>query len=417
MAPWRFDEQHKIRTISTISSLINSSLDIQEVLNNSLAAVEHFIEVENSSIFQLDADTGELFFCCARGAGAKKIAELRLKVGEGIAGWVAQTEQPLIVTDVTQDPRFLSAFDAITGFTTRSILGIPLKAKGRLIGVLELLNKKDGTEFNEEDLDIMKILANQIATALENARLYKKVHEKLHLTVEELKFTQGKLLRSERLAALGKLAQGVAHEVRNPVAIIGGLAHLIQRKIPATDPTQELLGEINAAVHRLEAMVREIETFAQMPALRLAPADLAGILEEVASVFAEPFASAGISLEVHLPVDLPPIPVDAARLGQVLHLLFENSLEAMPLGGKLSLSVALETKCVKISLQDTGLGIPSETLPLIFDPFFSTKAQGNGMGLTIVHRIISEHKGEIHICSTAGVGTTVDLHLPRWPSE
>lgn len=417
MASWHFDRRHKIQAISTISSLINSSLDIQEVLNNSLAAVEHFIEVENSSIFQLDASTGELFFCCARGAGAKKIAELRLTVGEGIAGWVAQTEKPLIVTDVREDPRFLPSFDAITGFTTRSILGVPLKAKGRLIGVLELLNKTDGTEFNEEDLEIMKILANQIATALENARLYKKVHEKLHLTVEELKFTQGKLLQSERLAALGKLAQGVAHEVRNPVAIIGGLAHLIQKKIPATDPTQKLLGEINTAVHRLEIMVREIETFAQMPALRIAPADVARILEEAVSVFVEPLASAGVSLEMHIPADPPPMPVDAARLGQVFHLLLENSLEAMPLGGRLSLSLALERKCVKISLQDTGKGIPPEIMPLIFDPFFSTKSRGNGMGLTIVHRIISEHKGEIHICSTPGAGTTVELRLPRWPSE
>lgn len=89
----------------------------------------------------------------------------------------------------------------------------------------------------------------------------------------------------------------------------------------------------------------------------------------------------------------------------------------MPLGGRLSLSLALERKCVKISLQDTGKGIPPEIMPLIFDPFFSTKSRGNGMGLTIVHRIISEHKGEIHICSTPGAGTTVELRLPRWPSE
>ena len=416
MSSWDFDMRDKIHTISKISALINASLDIQEVLDNSLAAVEHFIEVETSSIFELDADAGELFFCCARGRGAEKIATRRLRVGEGIAGWVAQTEKSLIVPDVHQDPRFKASFDAITGFTTRSILCVPLRAKGRLIGVLELLNKTDGTDFDEEDLDIMRILGNQIGTALENARLYKKVHEKLHLAVEELKFTQGKLLQSERLAALGKLAQGVAHEVRNPVAIIGGLAHLIQRKIPAADPTQNLLGEINTAVHRLETMVREIETFSRLPAPHIAPTDVAAVINDSLSAFTAFLASRHVSLEIDVPADLPPIPVDANMLRQVFHLLLEKSLEAMPVGGKLSLRVSLEAKSVQITLHDTGAGIHPETMPLIFDPFFSTKAQGNGMGLTIVHRIISEHKGEIQICSTPGAGTTVDLRLPRWPA-
>ena len=170
MSSWDFDMRNKIHTISKISALINASLDIQEVLNNSLAAVEHFIEVETSSIFELDAKAGELFFCCARGRWAEKIAQQRLRVGEGIAGWVAQTEKSLIVADVHQDPRFMASFDAVTGFTTRSILCVPLRAKGRLVGVLELLNKTDGTDFDEEDLDIMRILGNQIGTALVTER-------------------------------------------------------------------------------------------------------------------------------------------------------------------------------------------------------------------------------------------------------
>ena len=416
MRSWDFDMQNKIRTISQISALINASLDIQEVLNNSLAAVEQFIEVETSSIFELDANAGELFFCCARGAEAEKIADLRLRVGEGIAGWVAHTEKPLIVADAYQDPRFLCAFDDITGFTTKSILCVPLKAKHHLVGVLELLNKTDGTDFDEEDLNIMSILANQIGTALENARLYKKLQEKLLVTVEELKFTQGKLLQNERLAALGKLAQGVAHEVRNPMAIIGGLAQLVQRRIPASDPAHQFLGEITTAVHRLETMVQQIETFARLPAPEIAPADVVTIINDSLADFTALPASAAVSFEKQIPTDLPLIPMDANLLVQALRLLLENSLEAMSEGGRLSITAALEATCVKITIQDTGVGIPPETMALIFDPFFSTKPQGTGMGLTIVHRIISEHKGEIQILSTPGTGTTVNLCLPRWPA-
>ena len=407
----------KIHTIAEISTLINSSLDIREVLNNSLAAVEQFIEVETSSIFELDTTCGELYFRCARGREAEKIRDLRLKLGEGIAGYVAQTERPVIATDAPHDPRFLRSFDDLTGFTTRSILCVPLKTKNRLIGVLELLNKRDGTDFDEEDLYIVSILANQIGIALENARLYKKLHEKLLLTVEELKFTQSKLFQSERLAALGELAQGVAHEVRNPVAIIGGMAQLLKKRMPVTDPGQDLLKEIAVAASRLERMVREVEAFTHMPTPSLISTDLSGVIQIALAAFTARFTSRGVSPEVHLPAELPSIPLDAPLMGQAFHELLENSLEAMPKGGKLSLAVALEAKSVRITLQDTGTGIPTEILPLVFDPFFSTKPQGTGMGLTIAHRIISEHKGEVRLGSTPGVGATVDLWLPRWSSE
>ena len=417
MTTWKDDIQKTIKTISQISSLINSSLDIREVINNSLAAVEQFIEVETSSIFELDTTSGELFFCCARGSRAEKIQNLRLKIGEGIAGYVAQTEKAMIVGDAHHDPRFFASFDAISGFTTRSILCVPLKVKNRLIGVLELLNKKDGTAFDEEDLDIISILANQIGIAMENARLYQKVQDKLQVTVEELKFTQGKLLQSERLAVLGKLAQGVAHEVRNPVTIIAGLAHLMSKKIPATDPGQDLLKEIAAATCRMERMVKEIESFARMPEPRIDPADLARVLQAALATFAERLSSSGISLVVQVPADLPLIPLDVQLMGQVFRHFIENSLEAMPHGGTLSLTVTPEAKVVRITLQDTGKGIAPESLSLVFDPFFSSKPQGTGMGLTVAHRIVSEHKGEICLSSTSGVGVTIDLCLPRWPAD
>jgi signal transduction histidine kinase len=409
--------RNKIRTISRISSLINSSLDIREVLNNALAAVEQFIEVETSSIFELDSARGELFFACARGPGAEKIQGLKLKIGEGIAGYVAQTEKPVIVGDVQHDPRFLELFDHLSGFTTKSMLCVPIMATYRLVGVMELLNKKDGTDFNEEDLDIVTILANQIGVALENARLYQKLQDKLVVAVEELKFTQSRLFQSERLAALGKLAQGVAHEVRNPITIIGGMARLLSKKIPPSDPGQEFLGEITGALSRLEMMVKEVESFARIPESRPLSTDILEVIRATFSTFGPQFSSRGVSLEIMTSPDLPPIPLDAHLISQVFGILIENALEAMPGGGNLSITLALEAQCVKITLQDTGTGIPAEILPLVFDPFFSTKPRGTGMGLTIAHRIISEHKGELCLASTPGVGTTVELRLPRWPSD
>jgi signal transduction histidine kinase len=140
-------------------------------------------------------------------------------------------------------------------------------------------------------------------------------------------------------------------------------------------------------------------------------------MAEALSPFTDKLRSSGISLNLEIPADLPPIPLDAHLMNRVFQLLIENALEAMPAGGTLTLSAALESRSLKISLRDSGVGIAPETLPLIFDPFFSTKPQGTGMGLTTAHRIILAHRGEMQVCSTPGQGTTVDLWLPRWPSD
>jgi GAF domain-containing protein len=216
--------QAEIKMIVTLSSLINSSLDIQNVLDNALFCVEQFIDAEVSSIFEVDHEKGELFFRLTRGQDSEKIKKYRLKIGEGIAGWVAKTEKPLICSDPARDPRFCHRFDEQSGYRTSSIICVPIKCKDQLIGIVEVLNKKSGSVFDENDLEILTILGNQIGIALENARIYRHVKEKLSTTEKELGIIGEKLLRTERLAALGKFSQGVAHEVRNPVMVIGGFA-------------------------------------------------------------------------------------------------------------------------------------------------------------------------------------------------
>ncbi len=143
-------------------------------------------------------------------------------MGEGVAGWVASSGEPMIVPDTQIDKRFSFKVDSITGFKTKSIIALPIKNRGRLIGVLEALNKRGGRPFGHEDLEALTIVVNQIGIAMVNAKLYERLQEKFSLTQAELKMTQEQLLRSERLAASGQLSQGVAHEVRNPIMSIGG---------------------------------------------------------------------------------------------------------------------------------------------------------------------------------------------------
>jgi signal transduction histidine kinase len=342
------------------------------------------------------------------------IKPLRLQIGEGIAGWVAQTEQPLICADPYEDPRFSRQFDKKSGFHTRSILCVPLKSQDRLVGVLEVLNKQDASTFTDDDLEMLTILSNMIGPAMENAQLYRRLQEKLDLTVEELQLVEEKLLQSQRLAALGKLSQGVAHEVRNPVMIIGGFARHLQKRLPPNDPSQAMVAPILDEVHRLEQMVIEIEAFTVLLEPNLKRQDLTGVIDQVLAEAAPALEQHRITVQRLIPPHLPRIPLDEHLMGQVLHHLIDNAMDAMEGGGRLTLEVTPEAKGLSLSLRDTGAGIPPEDMPYIFDPFFSSKPHGTGMGLTKVHQVISDHRGEIQITSVPGHGTEVTIWLPRW---
>ena len=403
-----------LKNLVQLSSLINSSLETEEALNNALMSVEQSLNAEVSSIFEVDQVKGELFIRLARGPGSDKIKNLRLKIGEGIAGWVAQTEKPLICPDPYADPRFSRYFDAASGFRTRSILCVPLKSRDRLMGVAEVINKKEAQGFTEEDLEVLIMLGNMIGPALENAKLFGRLKEKLSLTREELKVVEDKLLQTERLAALGKLSQGVAHEVRNPVMIIGGFARRLQKRLPLTDPAQEMIDPILHELHRLEQMVAEIEAFTVLLEPDIKPRDLARVVDQVLAARAGALAPQQIVIERRIPPDLPRIPLDERLMGQALGHLIDNAVEAMPNGGRLALTVTPEPKGLRLAVQDTGIGISPEDLPYVFDPFFSSKPGGTGMGLTKVYQVISDHRGEIHINSVPGQGTEVDIWLPRF---
>ncbi len=410
----RTSSRNEIELLVNLSTLINSSLNIQEVLENALNCVEQFLGAEVSSMFEVDKSAGELYFRLARGPMATQIKGLRLKIGEGIAGWVAQTEKPLICTDALADPRFCHAFDAQSGFKTRSILCVPLKARDRLIGVLEVINKKDGGNFAANDLELLTILGNQIGIALDNARLYQRLNDKLALTLEELKTAENKLIQAERLAALAKISQGVAHEVRNPVMVIGGFARRLHKLAAPGDKAQEICQLIMAEVDKLSRMVKEIEEFAHLPEPHLRPTNMGELMEKVLKESAPAMAKQEIQVESQIAPDLSPIFVDESLMRLALHHLLDNAREAMAAGGVLEVAVKSTPKHLEITLRDTGVGIAPADQPYIFDPFFSTKPQGTGMGLTAVHRIISDHQGEIHIESSPDKGTETTILVPRW---
>ncbi len=178
----------KLRQLNTqveLSSLINSTLDTMEIRERAIDAATRLLDAEVGSLLLIDEDTGELFFEVALGEKEKELKEIRLKKGEGIAGWVAETGQPLIIPNVQSDHRFSKSVDEKNSFITRNMVCVPLKTKDKVIGVLQVINKKKGL-FDEDDREALIALANHVAIAIENASLYQELKEAFYHTAMAL---------------------------------------------------------------------------------------------------------------------------------------------------------------------------------------------------------------------------------------
>jgi HD-GYP domain-containing protein (c-di-GMP phosphodiesterase class II) len=174
-------EHNRLHILTELSALINSTLDTREIRKRAMEAATLLMDAETGSLLLVDEEKQELFFEVALGAKGELLKEMRLKIGQGIAGWVAQQGEPLIIADAQNDPRFYKAADKKSTFTTRNMICVPVKSKAKVIGVLQAINRNEG-EFLQEDVDTFVALANQVAIAIENARLYEELRETFYGT-------------------------------------------------------------------------------------------------------------------------------------------------------------------------------------------------------------------------------------------
>ena len=227
-----------------------------------------------------------------------------------------------------------------------------------------------------------------------------------------LRTYQEKRVTEEKLGALGQMAEGVAHEVRNPMVTIGGFARRIRDRLPEDDPLREYAEHIIKEVERLETMVEEIVRFKALMISPYEPVDLRAAVDHVLEGRGRQFQELGITVKRKYAADLPVIQGDRSNLELALDNTVENALEAMAAGGVLTVCLAAERGKVRVEVTDTGQGIAKSDLPNVFDPFYTSKMAGAGMGLTMVHRIVTRHGGDVEIASEPGKGATVTLRLP-----
>ena len=246
-------------------------------------------------------------------------------------------------------------------------------------------------------------------------QLYRELAERLAETNRRLEHAQAEARRSERLAALGQLSAGLAHEIRNPLGVIKGSAEMLTQKLQTSDElARELAGYISTEVNRLSALVTEFLDFARPLHAEPLPANLTVLLDRVLQIVAGRFASKPVRVERHYASGLPLVPLDESLCEQAFLNLVQNAYEAMEdHGDTLRVEVQPATqndrKGVELRLADTGPGVPEELREEIFNPFVTTKKTGVGLGLSIVSKIVDGHHGSIHVENAPGGGAVFTL--------
>ena len=419
----RTREIGQLRTLVKAGMILSARLSLTTVLQRIANMACKVVNARYGALGVLDGKGGLSQFITAGIDENAKRAIGPLPVGKGILGVLVHEAKPLRLKDLTTDPR-------ARGFPPnhppmKSFLGVPVVSKGKVFGNLYLTEKQGAEEFSEKDKDLVITLAAQAAIAIENASLY----EELHRSYQELKRSQALLLRQEKLASLGRLAAGLAHELNNPLNTIAGFVEALQRRSHAEthlaskefEDFPRFLKMIQGEVDRAAAIVRRLLDFARQREPSFALVDLGRLISESVSFVERQAALANKRIVVE-PFPSPvQMKADAQMLQQLLLNLLTNALDAIEGAGEVRLAantVAIgrgQQQFLQISVADNGCGIPQEDLSKVFDPFFTTKevGKGTGLGLPICQSIVEQHGGTIEIKSEGiGKGTTVTMKLP-----
>ena len=328
---------------------------------------------------------------------------------KGILAQTVLEGRVFLIKEAQRDPRTNKDLVELLGID--SFASVPIFAKDKVIGVISVDNYLDRHPINEEDIQILSMLARQAGLAIENARLYEYIEQ----TNQELKSAQERLLESEKLMALGEMAAGMAHEIRNPLVSIGGFVRRLFKKFQGDSQVQTYFQVIINEVERLEKTLNEILDFSQDTRGQFKEEDLNQIVEGALDLIRRELDENRIVIQKELN-PLPRVYCDGRQIRHVFYNLFLNALQAMPHGGVLGirseLSKGSDPGWVTVEIRDSGGGIPPELLHNIFNPFFTTKASGSGLGLSIVHKIVTRHYGNVEIDNRPGEGVSFLIKLP-----
>lgn len=359
------------------------------------------LEAASSSLMLYDPEKNDLYFEVALGKKGERIKDvIRLEMGQGIAGDCATKRKTFIVNDVASDKRHFRRADQVSKFKTRNLIATPMVRGNDLIGVLEVLNKKDG-DFTEEDSRVLRIIADSAAIAIENAHLIEAN------------------VRAERLAAMGQAVASISHYVKNILAGMKGGSSLVNLGIEKDDMDmiQSAWGILLRSTNKINNLVQDMLTYSKERKLDLQVEDINKHVQEIVDLCAPTAKDKKVDLEINLSDEPVHCLLEPDVFQDAVLNLIGNAIEAVK--GVEDSRVKIETYVTKkenkahIFIEDNGCGIPEEIISKIFDPFFSTKgSKGTGLGLAVTKKVIEEHGGRIEVISKPGEGTSFHIILP-----
>ena len=377
--------------LTTELSLERVLQKIAEVARDVLGARYAALGVINES------GTGLSQFLTAGIDEATKQAMGPLPMGKGLLGLLITERRPLRIRTLASHPRS-------AGFPTNhppmgSFLGIPIMVRDKAYGSLYVTEKQGAEEFSEADEGLAVVLASQAAIAIENAYAFQALRE-----------AQEELVRKEKLAALGQLAGGVGHELRNPLGVIKNSVYYLNMILPQDEKIRKHLGILDREVANSDRIVTELLDFARVKTPVCEAASLVAIVRAALERLPLPES---VTIELELDESMPAVLVDAQHVEQILLNFLQNAVQAMPDGGRVTVSTGEDRETVFAAVEDTGVGVPPENLTKIFQPLFTTKAKGIGLGLALVRDLARANGGRITVESTVGQGSRFAVHFEK----
>jgi signal transduction histidine kinase len=391
-----------------ISRVLNSKSNIDDLLTYIIREAASLTESEAASILLLDRKTRQLRFKAASQM-QPEMTDMPVPLDNSIAGAIITTNRPLIIDDVGKDPRWNPDVSQAIEFRTRSILGVPMHDMDQPVGVLEALNKHEGS-FTYEDVETLAILADLAGVAVEQARLIEELRQ-ANTELNELDQTKSSFI------ALA------SHELRTPLSVILGYVSFLRDD--ATSETAEQLDYVMTAAVRLRSLIQDMLNFQYTAAgenkLHLKQVDCVEMLQEIVDSRDETAVAKQQSITVKVPAAKIPVFVDKGMIEVVINNLLSNAIKFTPQGGHIEIALNRKPDEVWITVTDDGIGIPSDKLERIFTRFYQVEDhmrrhyEGMGLGLAIAKELVELHHGRIWVENKQPKGSKFFVALPLTP--
>lgn len=380
---------------------LNLIEDFDQIALNFLGKIKEIIPVKKQVLLIYDQDLGKFKVATFMGYSEQELKNAAFSSTAPLTKWLKVNKTYLSLKDQPGVLNYLTSREREILNSLGIELCYPLISMNRLIGILLVGPKENDGDFSKRELSFISSITPQTGIALENALLYKEQRERFR-----------RMMRADKLATIGELAAGAAHEIRNPLTAIKSSLQYLETK--SWDETaKKLLNTALEETGRIEEILSGLLSLSRPSEIKKERHNFLESLEESLELVS--FQAKKQKVKIVREFPSPPLILegDKAQLKQLFLNLFLNSLQAMAEGGELKLEVrSTDNQNVLVAVSDTGEGIPEESLDRIFDPFFTTKKGGTGLGLSICYGIVKSHNGEIEVRSKVGQGTTVLVKVP-----